>query len=242
MKRGGRVQATGLAEQALVLGEARRQRPHHRSRRRPGRGRPGRTAPRGRRAQPCRRSRTRSWRGTGVRGSRPTIGRRSRSVTTLYCCSPSSPRQYAIVSMSSGARDEPFGAAEPGRELEVVARRAHRHRERGRGSTGPVHAQLERLLGDELVGSAARAESAPTASTCTAVTGRRTGAAEAVGQLSLPDGTCPVCGGVDVVERVRGRDRRATRPRRRARTSTAGDRLERRRARDAAPARNQAFP
>ena len=50
-----------------------------------------------------------------------------------------------------GGGDEPLGAAESDRELEVVAGRAHRDRERSRLLTRAVHADLHRLLGRELI-------------------------------------------------------------------------------------------
>ncbi len=152
---GGRVQATRLAEEALVLGEPRRQRPHHRSRDKRA-GSDG-IAPhlevveRGLAADPA-----------GGVGEEPAFA-------DLGDDGPAQPQRHHVEELLAFVAeairdgvdvarrgDEPLGAAEPGSQLEVVARRAHRHRERARRLTGSVHAQLERLLGDELVGSRAR--------------------------------------------------------------------------------------
>src|SRR5262249_46723388 len=51
-----------------------------------------------------------------------------------------------------GARDETLGETQPGRELEIVAGRAHRDREGDRFLTRAAHADLHRLLGHQPVG------------------------------------------------------------------------------------------
>ena len=169
------------------------QRSDARSPRRPGPRRPGaqRTSISSSAALPqiphdefdrYRRSRTSS--ATGVR---------SRTVTTLNICSRSGPRQYAMPSRSSGPVMRPSVRHEPGRELEVVARRAHRHRERHRLLAGTGDPDLHRLLGDEPVGPPARAGAHRTQAPARRLTGRRTGR---VGQLHTgPNATRDRVGG-----------------------------------------------
>ena len=66
-----------------------------------------------------------------------------------------------------GAGEQAFGEAQTRRELEVVARRAHRDRERRRFLTRARDAHLHRLLGDELIGPAPRSPARRTRRTCT---------------------------------------------------------------------------
>ena len=106
----------------------------------------------------------------------PAIGRRSRTVTTLYSCSPVVAEAVRDRVDVVGAFDESFGAAGsrprarsrcPGVRIVTAS---------GAGVlAGTVHAELERFFGDEPV-RRRRVASGSTASTFTAVTGRRTGA------------------------------------------------------------------
>ena len=71
-----------------------------------------------------------------------------------------------MPSRSSAPGEQTLGEAQSGRELEVVAGRAHRDRERRRLLPRPGDPHLHRLLGDELVGPAARAPARRTRRTC----------------------------------------------------------------------------
>ena len=144
------VDAAGQVEQLLV---ARDPVGHRRPARRGGNG--------GRGGRGCRRSRRSSTavvphmpqaevvavsRGGGT-GARPPVS----TVTTLNSLSTAEPvPQY--LHGAPGARQQALGEAEPGGQLEVVARRAH-----GGGDQHAVEVDLQRLLDDELVGAAAEA-------------------------------------------------------------------------------------
>ena len=157
-----RVQPAGLVEHALVRGEPLGQRPH--DARRDARARADRRAAhldlveRGLAADPARGAREVAARAQVV-GHRPPEPHGHDVVLLL---GPFAGRRRvggeAVRDRLDvvGRLDDPFGAAEPDRELEVVAGRAHRDRERDRLPPGPLHADLHRLLGRELVATRRR--------------------------------------------------------------------------------------
>ena len=144
-------QPAGALEDDLRGAEPRRELREHRLRRPSGPRRPARSVARPGRASSCRTVRSSRWRRSSARARRGSPGRRNLTVTTLYSCSPCPARQYATVSRSAARSQDPLGEAEADRELEVVPRRAHGDGERLRLLPGPVHPDLHRLLGDELV-------------------------------------------------------------------------------------------